>query len=75
MLGVTTNALPRARGPFDNGINRFEMTGICRETNLDLGAGGKFSDGVITKMIFHVAIAGDQLGNVILAELGKDNAK
>src|SRR5207237_10808991 len=75
MLGVAANALARAGSSFDHRINRFEMTWIGRETNLNLGAGGKFSDGVVTEMVFHVTITGDQLGNVILTELGKDDAE
>ncbi len=51
------------------------MTRVCRETNLNFGARRKFPNGAITEMIFHVAIAGDQIGNVVLAELGEDDAQ
>src|SRR2546429_4473730 len=75
MFGVAANPLPRAGRPFDNWIDRFEMTRICREANLNLRAGSEFSDCSITEMIFYVAIAGDGFGNVVLAELGEDDAE
>ena len=75
MLGVTSNPLPSASRSFDNSVDRFEMARICRKTNFHLRAGCEFSHGPIAEMIFHVAIAGDELRNVILAELGENNAE
>src|SRR5437879_10591291 len=75
MLGVTSNPLTRASRSFDNWVDRFEMARICRKTNFHLRAGCEFSHGPIAEMIFHVAIAGDELRNVILAELGENNAE
>src|SRR5205085_11772822 len=72
---VAENPLPRGRRPFDNWIDRFEMARICREANLNLRAGREFSDRSVTEMIFYVAIAGDGFGNVVLAELGEDDAE
>ena len=75
MLGIAPNALTRTRLPFDHWIDRFEMTRVCRETNLNFGARRKFPNRAISEMIFHIAIAGDQIGNVVLAELGEDDAQ
>ena len=75
MLGIAPNALTRTRLPLDHGVNRLEMTRVCRETNLNFGARRKFPNGAISEMIFHIAIAGDQIGNVVLAELGEDDAQ
>src|SRR5205807_9894461 len=53
----------------------FEMARIRGQTNFDLCAGPKFSDGSVTEVIFHVAVAGDGFGNIVLTELGKDDAE
>src|SRR4029077_5751776 len=74
-FGVAANALPRAGCAFDNGIDRLEMARVCGKTDFHFGAGRKFSDGAITEMVFHVAVAGYELGNVIVAEFGKDDAE
>ena len=73
MLGVAANALPGARFPFDHRIDRFEMARVRREPDLDLRARSELAHGAITEVIFHVAIAGDQIGNVVLAKLGEDD--
>ena len=65
MLGVAANPLPGARRSFHHRIDRFEMARIRRETNLNLRAVLELSDGAIAEVIFHVAIAGDQIGNVV----------
>ena len=75
MVRVTADALTRPRRSFDHRTDCFEMARIGRETNFDLSAGGKFSDGAVTEMIFHVTVARDQLGNVILTKLGEDDAE
>src|SRR5437588_12554773 len=75
MFGIAANSLPRASRSFHYRIDRFEMTRICRETNFNLRAGREFSDRAITEMIFYIAIAGDGFGNVVLAELGEDDAE
>src|SRR5213592_4270996 len=75
MLSVTSNPLTRARRSFHDWIDRFEMARICGKTNFHLRAGCEFSHGPIAEMIFHVAIPGDELGNVILAELSENNTE
>ena len=75
MLGIAPNALTRTRLPFDHWIDRFEMTRVCRETNLDFGARRKFPNRAISEMIFHIAVPGDEVWDVVLAELGEDNAQ
>ena len=75
MLGIAANPLSGARRAFDNWVDRFEVTRICSQTNFDLRAGPEFSDRAITEMIFHVAITGHQLGDVVLTKLGKDDAE
>src|ERR1700676_1313509 len=73
MLSIAPNALTRTRLPFDYWIDRFEMTRICRETNLDFGARRKFPNGAISEMIFHIAVPGDEVWDVVFAELRKDD--
>src|SRR5215831_1673226 len=73
MFGVAANSLPGARFSFDHRIDSFTMARVRREPDLDLSAGTKPAYRVITEMIFHVAIAGDQLGNIIVAKLRKDD--
>ena len=75
MFGVPTNALPRTGRAFHHRIDGLEMTRVCGKADLHLRARRKFSDGAITEMVFHVAIAGYELGNVVLAELGEDDAQ
>src|SRR5436309_15968142 len=73
MLSIAANSLPGARFPFNHWIDSFQMARVRRKSDLDLGARSKPSHGLITEMIFHVAIASDQIGNVILAKLGEDD--
>src|SRR5262249_36326202 len=73
VLDITANSLPRARFPFDDWIDSFQMTGVRRQSDLNLGARSEPAHGLITEMIFHVAIAGDQFGNVVLAKLREYN--
>src|SRR5690242_18127443 len=73
MLGVAANLLSRASLSFDHRIDSFQVARVRREPDLDLSAGGKFAYRVITEVIFHVAIAGDQLGNVVFTKLSKDD--
>ena len=56
----------RARAvPSDDRIDRLEMARIGREPNLDLRAGRELSDRPITEVIFHVAVARDEVRNVV----------
>src|SRR6478735_9901507 len=73
VLGIAANSLPGARFPFDDWIDSFQMARVRRKSDLDLGAGTEPAHSLITEMIFHVAIASDQIGNVILAKLGEDD--
>ena len=64
----------RARAvPSTTGSTASRMARIGREPNLDFRAGSEFPDGVIAEVIFHVAIARDEIGNVVCAELGEDH--
>ena len=72
MLSISANSLAGARFAFDHRIDSFEVARVRREPDLDLGAGSKPAYCVIAEMIFYVAIAGDQIRNVILGELGED---
>src|SRR5438128_8959242 len=73
MLGIAANSLPGAGFPFNDWIDSFQMARVRRESDLDLGARSEPAHGLITEMIFHVAIASDQIGNVILVKLGEDD--
>src|SRR5213595_2121864 len=75
MLRVAANALTRARRSFDDWIDRFQMAGICGETNFNLRAGTELANGAITEVIFDIAVTADRFGNVIFAELGEDDAE
>ena len=72
MFGVTANSLPGPSGPFHHRIDRFEMTRICRQPDLNFVTRCQFANGLITQMIFHVAIACDQIRDVVLGEFGED---
>src|SRR5438552_19185799 len=73
MLGVTAKSLSGTRLSFDYWIDSFQVVGIRLDPDLDLCSGNESPYRVITEMIFHVAVAGCQLGNIIFAKLGKDD--
>src|SRR6266480_4846864 len=73
MFGVAANSLASARFSFDYRIDGFQMARVRREPDLDLGTRGKSPYRVVTEMIFHVAIASDQLRNIIFGKLSKDD--
>ena len=73
MLGVTANSLTGARLSFDHRIDGFEVARIRRKPDLYLSTGSESAHRVIPEMIFHVAIARNQIGNVIISEFGKDD--
>ena len=73
MLGIAANSLPGARFPLDDWIDSFQMARVRRESDLELGARSEPAHRLITEMIFHVAIASDQIRNVILAKFGEDD--
>src|SRR5438477_10034674 len=75
MICIAANSLPGARFPFDDWIDSFQMARVRRESDLNLAARSEPPHGLITEMIFHVAIASDQIGNVILAKLREDDFK
>ena len=58
MFGVAADALPRARRPFHDRIDRLEMARIGRETNLHFRAASELPHRAIAEVILHVAIAG-----------------
>jgi hypothetical protein len=73
MLGVAANPLSGASLSFHDRVDSFQMARIRREPDLDFRTGGKPAHRVITQVIFHIAVAGDQFGNIIFGKLGKDN--
>ncbi len=73
MLGVASDALPRPRLSFDHRIDGFEMAGVGGEPNLYLRSGVEFPYGGVAEVIFHIAIALHEIGNVVGAELGEDD--
>src|SRR5262249_31058815 len=73
MLSIAADSLPGARLSFYHRIDGLQMARVRRESDLNLGARSEPAHRVITEMIFHVAIAGDQIGNVILAKLREDD--
>ena len=75
MFRVATNALPRAGRAFHHRIDCFEMARVGRQPNLNFRTGIELPHRAITEMIFHIAIAGDEIGDVVGAEFGEDHAK
>ncbi len=73
MFRVAANALPSSSGSFDHRIDRFEVARIRRKTNLHFRARSELPHRAVTKVIFYVTIAANQLWNVILCELRKDH--
>ena len=73
MFGISANALTGARLPFDYRIDSLQMAGVGREPDLDLRIRSEAAHGVMPEVVFHVAVTGDQVGNIILAKLGEDN--
>ncbi len=61
MFGVAADALAGARRAFHDRIDRFEMARVGRQTNLHFRAGSQFADGAIAEVIFHVAVAADEI--------------
>ena len=49
------------------------MARVCRKTNLDFSARFELSDGPIAQVIFHVTVAGDQVGNVVGRKFREDD--
>src|SRR5690242_12692685 len=68
MLGVAANSLSRTRFPFHHRVDGFQMARVRGKPDLDLGARSNPSHGLITQVIFHIPVAGYEIGNVILAE-------
>ena len=75
MVGIVTNALTRACRSLDNRIDRFKMAWITRKPDFNLGAGTKLSHRAIPKMVLHIAIPCDQIGNVVFGEFSEDNVE
>src|SRR6185312_7290319 len=74
MFGIATDALAGTGGPFHHWINRFEMTWVGRKANLHF-ARSKFAHGAIAEVIFHIAVPGNESGNVILGKLSEDDVE
>src|SRR5947208_9151492 len=75
MVGVGTTPRTRACRSLDNPIDRFKMAWITRKPDFNLGAGTKLSHRAITEMVLHIAIPGDQIGNVVFGEFSEDNVE
>ena len=75
MVGIVTNALTRACRSFNNRIDCFKMAWVGRKPDFNLGAGTKFSHRAITEMVLHIAIPGDQIGDVVFGEFSKDDVE
>ena len=74
MFGIATDALAGTGRPFHDRINRFEMTWVGGKPNFDF-ARSKFAHGAIAQVIFHIAVSGNESGNVILGKLGEDDVQ
>ena len=72
-FSVSAHPLPRAHGSFDDRIDRLEMARVCREADFDFGAVLQFADRAIAEVIFHVAVAGHEVGNVVRRKFGEDD--
>ena len=72
LVHVAEDALARARHAFDHGIDRLEVTRVGRESHTDLVPGGRRAFGEIAKVVFDVAVAADDVRNVVLGEFVED---
>ena len=70
---IAAHPLPRARGSLHDGIDRFEMARVGREANLHLGAILQLPDRAIAEVIFHIAIARHEVGDVVGGKFGEDD--
>jgi hypothetical protein len=70
---VAPHPLSRARCSFHHRVDRLEMARIGREADLHLRAILQFSDRAITEVIFHIAIASHQVGDVVRGKFGEDD--
>ena len=69
---VLSDSLPGPGGSFDDRIHGLEMARVRREANLDFGAVLQFSHRPITQMVFHVAVTGNEVGNVVRRKFRED---
>ena len=73
MFCVVANPLAGTCCPLHHWIDRFQMARVCRKANLHFGSLSELAHRPITKVILHVAVARDQVGNVVFGELGEDH--
>ena len=59
--GILENPLTGAGLAFDDRVHRFQMAGVCRETNLDLVSAWQFTRGLVAEVVFHIPVAAHQL--------------
>ena len=71
LLGVAADALARAHLALDDRVDDLEVGRVCREPDLDLLPGGRGERRLVSKMVFHVPVAPDRVGDVVLGELLK----
>ena len=69
LLGVQPDALLRPRFSEHDGIHRLEMAWVRCEADADFVARIRAALGIVAEVIFHVAVAADQLGNVVFGKL------
>src|SRR5262245_61270366 len=73
MLSISANSLTGAGFPLNHRIDSLKVTRVRRESDLDLCARGEPPHGVIAEMIFDVAVASYQIGNVVLGKLSEND--
>ena len=71
--GVIESALAGAGLAFDDRVDGFEVAGVGGEHDADAVAGFGLTNGFEAEVIFHVAIASDHVGDVVLGELVEEH--
>lgn len=70
---VIESALAGAGLTFDDGVDGFEVARVGGEHDADAIASFGLTDGFEAEVVFHVAIASDHVGDVVLSEFVEEN--
>ena len=74
-FGVAEDPLTRAGHALDDGIDGFEVARVRREADGDFVAGGSLALGEISEVVFHIAIAADDVGDEVFREFVEDEGE
>jgi len=75
VVAVIEDALACAGHALDDGVDGLEVAGIRGETDADLRAGRGGAGGGVAKVIFYIAIAANEVRDVVFRELGEEGGE